>query len=375
MQRTHPSAIAELKSHFDLVAYAKAMTGCSLSAPDAKGYYKLLGGHLGGLTVRSDGFYHHSAGVGGDALDFIAYLRFGVTCRDLPPGAFREIIDEVERWSMSSFRMMRSRPPHSRALDSSSQGTMMTEPDVQELRMPESPSTQSTVRQPFTVASNERQSSSPRSSRAIVETTAWHDVATYTYHDEEGRVLHYVNRQERTVHYADGGRHRRKRFFQWYYRADGERIWGIDGVRRVLYELPALLSGVRRQWLVIVVEGEKNADQLNDQFRHELSLDAVATTCPGGAGKWLPSYNEPLRNARVAIIGDDDPPGWRHVAMVARHLTGIARDVRVLSLDRFRDSAPIPHRHASAYRPQSATSHAIVPATAGTSTVHHGGSR
>jgi hypothetical protein len=318
MQHTSPSAIAELKSRFDLLAYAQAATGCTLSAPDAKGYRKLMGGHLGGLTVRPNGFYHHSAGVGGDALDFIAYLRYNVTCRDLPADRIKEVIREAEEVIGNLHGPRHSRPAPDRSPRSRSEGMY-------------------------------RSGAAPVRRRSeIVEAKAWRDITTYDYYDEQGMILFHVDRQERMVLFSDGARYREKRFLQWHRGPYGERVNGIDGIRRVLYELPAVLSAVRQKWLVVVAEGEKNADQLNDRFRHDLGLDIVATTNPGGAGKWSASYSDVLRNARVGIVGDRDPAGQRHVTVVAEHLYGIAADVRILDVNQFLDDAPpIPHTQAS----------------------------
>ena len=55
------------------------------------------------------------------------------------------------------------------------------------------------------------------------------------------------------------------------------------GVERVPYRLPELLNAAP-DTTVFVCEGEKDCDAL-----HALGL--IATTNPGGAGKWLPSMS------------------------------------------------------------------------------------
>src|SRR5262245_21161134 len=55
----------------------------------------------------------------------------------------------------------------------------------------------------------------------------------------------------------------------------------------------------------------------------------VATTNPGGAGKWRYEYSETLRGARVVILPDNDDPGRQHAQSVAQHLQGVAAEVRV----------------------------------------------
>lgn len=93
------------------------------------------------------------------------------------------------------------------------------------------------------------------------------------------------------------------------------------GVERVLYrneELPAFQK-------VFVVEGEKCADALWD-------LGILAVCNDSGAGHWRPEFSEKLRGKEVAILPDNDEPGRKHAAMVARALAGIARSVKKVEL-------------------------------------------
>ena len=101
----------------------------------------------------------------------------------------------------------------------------------------------------------------------------------------------------------------------------------------MLYELPSVLSAIKRGGLIWVVEGEKDADKLNDLFRHEYGREDRATTAPMGAGKWRPEYSESLRGAHVVICGDADAAGWQHVHIVHRSLLGVAASVRVLDVE------------------------------------------
>ncbi len=56
---------------------------------------------------------------------------------------------------------------------------------------------------------------------------------------------------------------------------------------------------------VFIVEGEKDADTL-------ASLGLVATTNPGGAGKWRREYNGYLASRKVIILPDNDEAGENH---------------------------------------------------------------
>jgi putative DNA primase/helicase len=93
--------------------------------------------------------------------------------------------------------------------------------------------------------------------------------ATYHYRDADG------------THLFDVIRYRPKDFRQR--RADG--AWALEGIRRVPYRLPELLTSKKG---VVVVEGERDVDRL-------AALGIIATCNPGGAGKWRREYAEYLR--------------------------------------------------------------------------------
>jgi putative DNA primase/helicase len=93
-------------------------------------------------------------------------------------------------------------------------------------------------------------------------------------------------------------------------------------VRRVLYNLPALLAAEK----VYIGEGEKVVDCL-------IARGLVATTNPGGACKWssvIDQAREVLKGKHVVILPDKDKKGEQHVRMVAASLLGYAASVKVL---------------------------------------------
>lgn len=141
--------------------------------------------------------------------------------------------------------------------------------------------------------------------------------ARYSYTDEVGNVLFHVERIEPGY---DG---KSKSFAQRP--ADGRRGPGsMQGVRRVLYNLPAVVQAVKDGQTVFIVEGEKDADRLN-------ALGHVATTNPGGAGKWahVPDTNVLLADANIVVVTDRDTPGRRHAAEVANTVNWLAANVIV----------------------------------------------
>lgn len=135
--------------------------------------------------------------------------------------------------------------------------------------------------------------------------------AAYAYRDETGSVLFEVVRF--------GG----KRFRQRRPDGKGGWSWKLDGVRRVLYRLPDLMA--RPTEPVFIVEGEKDADRLHAAGR-------LATTNPGGAGKWRDDYNAFLRGRDVIILPDNDAPGRDHAVQVERALHRVAGSVRTVEL-------------------------------------------
>jgi len=146
-------------------------------------------------------------------------------------------------------------------------------------------------------------------------------VATYDYADESGTPLFQV------VRLAP------KDFRQRRPNGKGSWIWSLGKTRRVLYRLPEVQDAVAKGRLVIIVEGEKDTDNLRE-------LGFTATCNPGGANKWRAEYTESLRGADMVIVGDNDEAGRTHVAHVASSLHGVARRVRVLDLGKSWPACP-----------------------------------
>ena len=145
-------------------------------------------------------------------------------------------------------------------------------------------------------------------------------VATYDYLDAEGTLLFQVVRfepksfrQRRPDESTPGG---------W--------TWSVKGVSRVLYRLPEILKADPATTILFIVEGEKDADNLNALDPEHLNM--VATCNPGGAGKWRDEYAGPLTGRRVVILPDKDAPGRAHAQHVARRLHGKAAQVKVMEL-------------------------------------------
>jgi uncharacterized protein (DUF927 family) len=138
-------------------------------------------------------------------------------------------------------------------------------------------------------------------------------VKAYDYYDASGTLVH------QTVRYEPKDFHQR--------RPDpakpGEWLWSLKGIEPVLYYLPQVLAAVQRGETIYLVEGEKDAENLQ-------ALGLTATCNPMGAGKWRKSYTEALRGAHVRIIPHHDEPGQKHVLRVAKALDGVAATIKIV---------------------------------------------
>ncbi len=134
-------------------------------------------------------------------------------------------------------------------------------------------------------------------------------IDTYPYVDENGSLLSQVCRYEP------------KNFRQRRPDGKGGWSWQLNGVRRVLFNLPAVLRAEH----VAVVEGEKDVLKAT-------KFGLTATCNPGGAGKWKDEFSDFLRGKHVTIIPDSDEPGRRHADQVAQSLSGKAASVAICHL-------------------------------------------
>jgi hypothetical protein len=143
-------------------------------------------------------------------------------------------------------------------------------------------------------------------------------VAVYDYVSADGDVIYRVGRT------AD------KEFPTAHLDAELGWIWGHPpDAARVLFNLPAVLDTVARGGRVFVVEGEKDALNMNAAFPDR--LDYVATSKMGGArSPWLPQYTEALRGASVWIVADRDADGTYAAALAARALYGVAHELVIV---------------------------------------------
>lgn len=103
----------------------------------------------------------------------------------------------------------------------------------------------------------------------------------------------------------------------------------IDGVRKVLYNLPAVLEA-DEVWLV---EGPKDAEAL-------IAAGVCATTNVGGAASWEDEYTDTLRGKRVVLVIDRDEGegGIARGRRLTHELSHVVASLRVVEADHGKDA-------------------------------------
>lgn len=145
-------------------------------------------------------------------------------------------------------------------------------------------------------------------------------VSTYVYRSATGEDVYRVLRYE-------------PKTFKQQRWIGGAWAWGMEGVQRVLYNLPEILAAGEKP--VVIVEGEKDAETLK-------SIGWISTCNVGGAGKWMDGYSESLKGRVVVICGDNDEPGRNHVATLIEALDGRCASLRHVAI-------PAPSKDVSEY--------------------------
>jgi hypothetical protein len=137
-------------------------------------------------------------------------------------------------------------------------------------------------------------------------------VKSYDYTDEEGNLLF------QKLRYVDSAG--KKTFRQR--KPDGRGGWeySLGDTPKVLYNLPTVIKGVQEGYPIWIVEGEKDADTLTE-------MGIIATTMPGGAGKWLEIHTNTLAGGTIVVVADNDEPGIAHAKVVTEELAKAGCDV------------------------------------------------
>ncbi|MDL2317683.1 DUF927 domain-containing protein [Eubacteriales bacterium OttesenSCG-928-A19] len=156
----------------------------------------------------------------------------------------------------------------------------------------------------------------------------------YDYTDENGGLLFQVCRYD----LGNGEKTFRQRVPDQS--ARGGYRWSIKGVRNVPYRLPEVIKAIQEGRPVFIVEGEKDADNME-------ALGFTATTNAGGASKdnakpkWRPEHSAALTGADVYILPDNDETGKSDRQQVATWLVPICKSVRLLDLTQVYPDLPV----------------------------------
>ncbi|HEY6347229.1 MAG TPA: DUF3987 domain-containing protein [Bryobacteraceae bacterium] len=141
------------------------------------------------------------------------------------------------------------------------------------------------------------------------------EVERYPYVDRDGKLLFEVVRYSK----PDGGKVFRQR------KPDGRGgvIWNLEGVDRVPYRLPKVLSAET----IFLPEGERDA--------HTLEAWGLTASCnPGGCGasRLYEGWRDFFRGRHIVVLPDSDGPGRKHAAAVAAALLDTSASVRIVEL-------------------------------------------
>jgi hypothetical protein len=109
-----------------------------------------------------------------------------------------------------------------------------------------------------------------------------------------------------------------------------DAAWFAD-TPKLLYRLEHVIAATKRGEIVLMVEGEKDADSA-------AQIGLQATTTGGAAEPWQDSFGEALRGAKVVFIPDADDAGRKLFERYAPNLARYVADLRRLDLpDGFKD--------------------------------------
>lgn len=133
-------------------------------------------------------------------------------------------------------------------------------------------------------------------------------VDSYHYTDATGTVLYEVLRWEP------------KGFSQRRPNGNGQPIWNLDSVERVIYRWPEVLASPSKHF---VTEGETDCNRL-----WETGLPA--TTAQGN--KWTDTCVQALAGYFLIILEDNDDPGRQKALQAAQALYPVATGIRIVRL-------------------------------------------
>lgn len=148
-------------------------------------------------------------------------------------------------------------------------------------------------------------------------------LTTYDYKDLHGKLIF------QTIRYEP------KDFRQRRPDGKGDYIWNLQGVEPIPYRLPELKKALDDKKMILIVEGEKDVENL-------CKLGFTATCNHSGAGKWKESHSKCFPpGSKVIILPDNDDPGRKHGQSVAEQLVSCGCDVVIIELPGLPDKGDV----------------------------------
>lgn len=139
----------------------------------------------------------------------------------------------------------------------------------------------------------------------------------HIYRNADGNII-----AKKTIDKKSDGS--KKTCWYLYNNTTGSYSFGLQGVKMPLYHADRLHTSQSRT--VYIVEGEKDVESL------EACYGFTATCTPNGGGQtgWSHLYNADLTGRDMIIITDNDELGKKYGTTVAKHLSGIAKSIRIV---------------------------------------------
>lgn len=133
----------------------------------------------------------------------------------------------------------------------------------------------------------------------------------YQYTDAKGRYL-YTKLRMTGKNIVYGRINADKTFFNM----------GMDGRKKILYNLSATIKAIKDGFPVYFVEGEKDVNTLKE-------MGYTATTC-GGVSDWRKEFASLFTGAKVVILPDNDEPGIKLANEIKRDLRNYAHSIKLV---------------------------------------------
>jgi len=149
-------------------------------------------------------------------------------------------------------------------------------------------------------------------------------ITIYGYQDQDKNLICKKFRFEK----IDSKGKKKKDFAFQTKNEKGNWIWGLQGIKPPLYNLPNII----KTNTVFIAEGEM--DVLN--LRKSFGVEATTTPFGAGHGKWLEEYNEYFKNKKVVILYDNDKVGKDFAQEEGNSLVKVAEGVKIIDLPRLK---------------------------------------